>query len=391
VPPQSVNDASLANPATAIALANVATPTPGYGVCPAPASVELGIQPGNGRGILAEIIRFLSEGGAPATLYDKLLNDWKLLTPTSLFKADVDFIGAGAPQILLTYDAPDEGGTLLILGCADGRYYNLYQAITGGGAPTVLAASDLNYDNRADVAFSSRTCTEVQGRQQCTYRTQVIAWKTESGRFVSLLNGPISSVDAPIVRDVDNDRVSEVVVRLTSTGTQETGPLRTGVNIYDWNGATYVLSIVQLDPPRFQIQVIQEADKNFARQNSKPAISLYQLALNDKNLRFWFNDEPAILNSYVLYRLLLLYAYTDDNELLPTFNAIVQTYPDATAAPVYVTLSQTFWNAFQVTNNLHSACQEVQSIIATRSEALRLLNRYGSHNPSYTAQDLCPF
>jgi hypothetical protein len=54
-------------------------------------------------------------------------------------------------------------------------------------------------------------------------------------------------------------------------------------------------------------------------------------------------------------------------------------------------MSIAFWDALQVTNNLHSACLEVQDIIRARPEALSLLNRYGSRSPTYTADELCPF
>jgi hypothetical protein len=50
-----------------------------------------------------------------------------------------------------------------------------------------------------------------------------------------------------------------------------------------------------------------------------------------------------------------------------------------------------FWNALQVTHNLHSACVEVQAIINAWPEAVGLLNRYGSRSPVYNASDLCPF
>jgi hypothetical protein len=54
-------------------------------------------------------------------------------------------------------------------------------------------------------------------------------------------------------------------------------------------------------------------------------------------------------------------------------------------------MATTYWNALQVTNNLHSACLEVQAIIRERPEALNLLNRYGSRSPTYSAEMLCPF
>jgi len=153
-----------------------------------------------------------------------------------------------------------------------------------------------------------------------------------------------------------------------------------------------VLSIIQLDPPRFLIQVLQQADKAFEQLNTDEAISLYELSVRSNNsLRFWYDDEPTILNSYGLYRLLLAYAYVEDERRLDTYQTIVQTFPDPATAPVYVSMSAAFWDALQVTNNLHSACVDVQNIIQARPEALALLNRYGSRSPTYTAQDLCPF
>jgi hypothetical protein len=76
---------------------------------------------------------------------------------------------------------------------------------------------------------------------------------------------------------------------------------------------------------------------------------------------------------------------------VPTVQSILATYPDVTAAPVYIEMAVTFWNAYQVTNNLNAACLNVQTVIAARQEALGLLNRYGSRSPTYTADDLCPF
>ncbi len=65
--------------------------------------------------------------------------------------------------------------------------------------------------------------------------------------------------------------------------------------------------------------------------------------------------------------------------------------PDTAAAPPYAQMALEFWNAFQITNNLHSACLKAQEVILARPEALSLLNRYGSRSPTYTATDLCPF
>ncbi len=296
-----LDGSGMANPATAVALANQPTQTPNYAACPSSASPSLPPLPSTGREISTAITNFLSNGGSAGALADGV-RAWGLLGDTGVIRADVDFTGGDVPDVLITYLAPDDGGTLLVLGCVNGIYSPLYQAITGDETPEIIAVGDLNYDSLPDVLFSSRQCA-AGDTEDCSYRTQLITWQPSSGRFISLLNGAITSASPPTINDVDTDNVSEIVVRLTDPGNTTTGPLRTGVNIYDWNGAVYVLSIIQLDPPRFKIQVLQEADRAFQRLDTEQAISLYQLAQSDTSLRYWFNDEPDILNAYAFYRL----------------------------------------------------------------------------------------
>ncbi|MEO8397346.1 MAG: hypothetical protein ABI700_30395, partial [Chloroflexota bacterium] len=179
--------------------------------------------------------------------------------------------------------------------------------------------------------------------------------------------------------------------KFDNDGDKTTGPLRTGYTVYDWNGVGYVQSVTQLDPPRFRIQVIQEADTAFAAQHMDDAISLYNLSLGSTSLTNWYNDDTETLKAYALYRLMLAYAFTESDQRLPTQQTIQQTYPDLASAPPYAQMALDFWSAEQITNNLHSACLKAQEDILTRPDALNLLNRYGSRSPTYTATDLCPF
>ncbi len=384
-----------ANPATAVALAIRPTVTPDYTACPPAAAPQLAPQPIDARDMADEITRFLSSGGAPATLQDNLRDDWDVLGETGIVRADFDLTGEGTPEVLVTFNVPEsDSGVLMILGCSAGRYISQYQVIDEDGIPQLIYLGDVNVDSQPDVLYSGLQCelidTEEAG-SECVYQTQLITWRVSEGRFTSLLSRAITSVDPPSVTDMDNDRVLEIVARLSSSGTPNTGPLRTGVQIYDWDGTGYLLSITQLDPPRFRIQVIHQADRNVQRRQLDAAIDLYQLALNDSNLQNWFNNEQDIHNSYILYRLLTVYAFTEDERLLSMYQAIITNYSDLQAAPVYAPMAVAFWDSFQTTNNLRSACQAVQDIITARPEALELLNRYGNRSPSYTANDLCPF
>jgi hypothetical protein len=385
-----LDGSSLGNPATAIALANRPTITPNYESCPASNSdaTLANAAPDSSREINETLVRFLNDGGTVQAVETTLRETWGILGESDTLRGDLDLSGEQTPEIIMSYLAPEEGGSVVIFGCADGRYLVRYQMAVGSDeAPTLLNTSDLNLDGKPDLLFSGQVCDGAE----CQYSTHLLTWSGERGRFINLLSGELNSEALPNIEDIDADRVSEIVVRLTNPGDSETGPLRTGFTVYDWNGAVYTRSVTQLNPPRFRIQVVQQADAAIAARNTEEAVALYNLALTDPSLENWHNDDQTVLQSYVQYRLLLAYSDAEDPRRVELQASILQAYPDPAAAPVYVTLATTFWNALQVTNNLHSACLEVQDIITTRQEALTLLNRYGSRSPTYTATDVCPF
>jgi len=389
------NTDTLENPATAIALANQATPTPNTAACPSLSdNIVLAEASFNQQSDTTAITRFLSSGGSPRLLVEKLTDEWEAFDDEAYLRDDVDLTGEGIPEIVLGYIAPGAVGTLLILGCENGEYINRYQAIADGASPPrLLWLEDMNNDRQADVVFASRRC---ETEEFCELETQVITWDKRQGRFLNLIADTLRSIEAPRLVDMDNDVVSEIIVPLTSRGVAAVGPLRTGIHIYDWNGQVYTLSLIQLDPPRYRVQVVHEADRAFNRVNMDTAAQLYELALNNEALRFWFNDEPDTLNSYVLYRLLLTYTFQRDERLNEIIQQVGQAYPIGAETvvedlPVYVEMTYTFWNALQVSNDLHNACLQVLDLVDRRPEALSLLNRYGSRSPTYTAIDLCPF
>jgi hypothetical protein len=383
---------NVSNPATVAALANQPTATPNTSACPTPVDdAELPDALPEGVGEIANaLIRYLSSGGSPDRIGDVLDNSWQILGENGFVRTDLDLTGEGTPEVVASYAAPNEGGTLLILGCADGRYVLRYESISNEPEPPqVLQFGDINHDQLTDTLFTTPVCDGED--QTCNFQTQLISWKPELGRFVSLLGATIISDTDPQVKDMDGDQVGELVIRLESNGTSESGPLRTGVNIYDWNGAVYVLSIIQLDPPRFRIQVLHEADKEFALGNLDEATSLYLLASESEDLRAWYNDEVPILDAYTTYRLLLTRAAIGDTELFPIYQPLAEAFPDPATEPVYATMARVFWETYQISNDIAEACAQVQAIVAEQPSALNLINRYGDRSPTYTEQDLCPF
>lgn len=385
-----LDGSGLSNPATAVALSNRPTATPNLEACPAqnPANAALdAVMPPSAAQVDDAIARYLNAGGNADNLAVTLREQWNALGEAGFVRGDLDLTGEGAPEIVVGYRALDAGGSLLVFGCIDGRYLTRYEVTLGGDAPQILTIGDLNRSTVPELLFSSAACVG----EACTYTTQMLTWSAERGRFVNLVSGSLTSESAPTVEDIDADGIAELIVRLNDDGDSERGPLRTGFTVYDWDGASYVRSITQLNPPRFRIQVIHEADAQFREGSIGEAAALYSLAVDSPGLENWYPDDAAALTSYARYRLLLAYAFTEDPRLPAHYQTILAASPDPNAAPVYDALSQAFWNAFQVTNNMNSACLEVQAIIAARPDAVSLLNRYGSRSPTYTAGDLCPF
>jgi len=385
------------NPATAVALANRATSTPAYGNCPQESdTAELTDFPDARTSAVQAMLNFLNDGGPPDDLQEQILVDWQAFGEAGYFRDDVDFTGEGEAELVIGYIAPGDVGTLLIFGCEAGRYVQHYEAIADGNDPPQLIwMGEMNNNSHAEAVFASRQCSDAEF---CEFQTQIISWSPQQGRFVNLLDETLLTLSIPSVRDTDNDQVSELVINLDSNGTSETGPLRTGVNIYDWNGATYRLSFFELDPPRYRIQLVHEGDKAFSRLEMGQAAQLYELALaEESDLRYWFNDGSETVLSYALYRLLL--AYTFDNagiQIVETLNRINNQFSleeDQTVEdlPIYIQMAQRFADTMAITNNLNEACTEVRALINENSEALDLLNRYGNRSPSYSALDLCPF
>lgn len=394
-PANQAGQGEFNNPATAVAETNALTPTPNYNACPfATGEVSLDKRPEDNNGAQA-IARFFTFGGTVEALKEQLAEDWDAFDEDSFVRDNVDLTGEGKSEIIIAYNAPGDVGTLLILGCESGEYKIWLEAIADGTkAPQLIWTDDLNADGIIDLVYNRRVCLEAD---YCATQTHIINWDAASGRFVNLIDANLISETLPNLADMDNDQVTEIILQLDHNGTSKSGPLRTGVHVYDWNGSIYTLSIVQLDPPRYWIQWVQQADKLLIRGDYPNAIALYESSLNKEDLGNWFNNDPQILGVYSLFRLMQAYLATGNEnaaaEIFVKLNEQVPLDENTTidSLAIYPRLTYTFWNVYQLEGRLNKACDAVLKIIDKEPEALNLLNRYGESSPQYKAQDLCPF
>lgn len=390
-PPPAYADL-LANPATAIAAANLPTATPNYTQCPTlDESVSLNNIVAFGTSIPNSILTFLNDGGASSQI-EPGLTEVDVVDAFGIVRANFDLTGEGTPEVIVSYSTFEDGGTLLVMTCESGRYVLRYQNNIGGAAPEILRVGDMTADGRADVLFTAEDCSEVD--ELCQYRSVIITWNPNEGQFINLLNTPPTGDAPPQSVDVDNDRIIEVITQQTGNGNSQTGPIRTGSQIYDWNGESFVLSITQPNPIRFVIQAIHEADTAFREERMDDAANLYLFTYEDgvDELAYWYGgDERDILSSYALYRILLTFAFAENGDPLSAYEQTRENYLSAENPPVFARMTDIFWTRYQESNNLNVACQAVLEFVNTRQDALDLLNRYGTRNPTYTTESLCPF
>jgi hypothetical protein len=382
------------NPATAIAQANAPTATPDLRECPteSPTAALPAAPPTSSAALESMAVAFLGAGGSPAAL-ETGLRGWGLLGGSGRLTRDLDVTGEGTPDVIVSAIAPGEGGLLMVLVCAGGAVGVRYTQVTGGDAPHIANAADMNNDGLPELLYTSLLCglADAASETGCEYIAYIATWDRARGRLINLFDRPLRNAELPTLEDYDDDQVTEVIARFTFTGDAETGPLRTGFTVYDWNGVVYTRSITQLEPPRFRVQVVRQADAALRAGNTTEAEGLYRLAATDDLLDNWQNDDSTVLRAYALYRLLITQAAAGSPLAAETAALITQGLPDEMTAPIYPALARRFWDAYSSSRDLRAACLAVLDLAVLRPEAIALMNRYGETAPRYTADDLCPF
>lgn len=386
IPP--LNAIDLGPPSAAVAAARPPSATPDLATCPPPnPSLALAPSPPPTGQIEPALVAFLNAGGTPAALRAGLAAWGVAGDGVGGVYDDLDLTGEGANEIIISYLAGGEGA-LLIVGCVAGAAIDRYRAALAETAPQIISAQDANLDGAIDLLFAAQTCPPGAA---CLYRVQLVTWAQGRGRFVNLISDGMTSDSLPTLDDIDSDRISEIIARQADSGDAARGPRRTGFTAWDWDGASYRRALTQLDPPRYRIQAVHDADAAFESGAFDEAISLYRQAADDSALEDWLPDDGVTLRAYALYRLMVAYAAASDPRAEGVQQRLLADYPDVAAAPVYVAMGLEFWNGLDVTGSLSAACGEALDVVAARLEAVGLLNRYGAEAPAYTAGALCPF
>ena len=311
-----------------------------------------------------------------------------------------DLTGDGVYEIIVILADPFNAevsprpGQMFIFGCGQGDYRLLYASDYGPGfgLPRLLYVGDMNADYHQDMVFFQERCQD----NSCVQAAQVLTWSAPNDGFIALNVDTVGASDGRFsIQDLDGDGIQEIMVQGggMSAGIGA-GPARSSTTIWDWNGRNYVRALSREDPPVYRIHVIHDADAAIRAGDGNEAVRLYQEALSNAQLGSWqVPDEPQMLRAYALYRLMIAYAYLeDDRSGLDVYTTLMQENNNPSLPSFsYAAVGDAFWGAYQSTHNLHTACVAALEMVPSYPQAVLFLNSYGPANRSYQVPDLCPF
>lgn len=384
------------------------------------------------------ILEYLNAGGSPKVLQNYLSLD-------SRHWAKKDLTGDGAPEIMVSFIGHN------IFMCEAGQYTNILNLPLEGDpmASTLLAIQDMNLDGIPELAFQDEIFSagvrmykiyEWDGKEFQSLiwpESELYAWfSTPKGQGLkwydySALNNlsPFNEIEGiagnATIKDIDGNGTKEFVVQNQVLPVRHRGysPWRATTDIYKWNGVIFLWDQVDIEPPAYRFQAIQDADRMFLLGNNQEALKLYQAVISENTLYAWslenykqqldaegegsstptlipvIQDEYDNLAAYAQYRIMLLQVLQGDLvSAQNTYETLQKKFPDGTQGYHFTQMATNFWQEYQSSRNLGEACLKVINYAEQhQNDIFAYLGNteqditHGTQSHFYTPWDLCPF
>jgi hypothetical protein len=198
------------------------------------------------------------------------------------------------------------------------------------------------------------------------------------------------------------------------------GPVRGKEVIFRWDGLHFLYSSLELDPPKFRFQAVQDADRYFLLGDYENALRYYRDVIFSEELDWWSKEkldficttaylpedqpqpplpeedkhERPALEAYARYRLLLYWlagGWLNDAQIV--YDTLIERFPTESPGFPYAEMATLLWDEYQQTGDVSTACVPVVSYVDLRPEVLDPLeNSHTSlQNHRYESIDVCPF
>jgi hypothetical protein len=336
-----------------------------------------------------------------------------------------------------------------VIGCVDGEYQTLADYPPLGGAncsPQIVYIGDMKLNSTPDIVFAflmgsgwnfgadiqewngSEFVSLIQAshgeKSASASRTaRILFWYGIDGFFIPVpyMNG-VASYD---IRDLDGNGTIELILKDFGPAHHDTlysfGPWRGKRVVFSWDGLHVICNALEMDPPMYRFQAVQDADRFFLMGDYARAERLYRAVFTSKPLERWTSERMRFLldqqwaeaagrhtpvppaededgyprlSAYAGYRLVLLKATRGD---MPSaeglYVGLLSSHPSGSVGYPYVLLAARFLGNFRVTHDPVKACARVLDYAESIAGLLEPLGdmEHGAQSHIYETVDLCPF
>lgn len=358
-------------------------------VCPARRNPPRPSRPARFEEYPATLVAYLNAGADPLTLKDVLV-EWASFPfiGQSLLRADLT--GDGQAEIIVVVTNPfaetyPPSSILLVLTCRAGSVTTLYRYESPEWSGTaIFLAEDLTQDGTADLLWADVLC----GASTCYYDTHVSSWDGQT--LVERIAAP---QDIPYVTYEVRD--GALYIASAGHGSLAAGPQRPPTTVWRWNGQQLVLTETLLPPIQYRYHQFIEGERALAAGDLENARLAYETTITSTELLAWAAytrapDETAWLTALARWRLMEVSLLQGETGMASFhYEQLQKTTPaDSPAQPV-LALAQAFWNAYDQSKNLETACAAARALPQSTA-LLDFLNQFGFANPTYETEDVCP-
>lgn len=366
------------------------------------------------------ILNFLNDFGV-TSLQKALQQTWNADLRDDVIK---DLTGDGVPEAIIPVTAT------YIFGCQGGEYKKIMELPPDGYShpPVTMMIEDHNRNGIPELAFLLETLSqgghtygvfEWNGQKFSNLIPAAPSTHPDSGGIWAEAGGKIH------YEDIDHDSVQELVLNsgIPVWETYTSGlPWRNKTTYYKWNGNNFIPAKSEFTPPEFRFQAVQDGDLATNQEEYDTAFDLYQQAifsdkLKDyspqirKNLQeVWMADiagdkpsptspptdptEYPRLAAYAYYRMIVLHIHLGETEdATVKYSTLQEKFPAGNPGHPYVEMASVFWDTYQSSKNMTTACGAAIQYAAEHLNILTVLGSdyHGQQNHIYTPADICPF
>ena len=269
-----------------------------------------------------------------------------------------------------------------------GEGHSLSYEIAATGTIDLLATQDINADGLTDVVWTDTVC----GPSSCFVIVHVRSWDGIAWR--DWTKGTITMAEANVSLPPSDKPGRPTKIRLIGGqyAGADAGPQRARLAVWtSMDGAPYALSSERMMPSLCLYHTVIDANHAMTRElYLEKAQWLYTDAAENSDWQACGDrsNELSELRSFALFRLALIAGYESKPELAA---ARVERLASTYERQIYAEVGVRWLAAYRQSGDAKTACEAVNNFAAANPEVVDILADYGYANPTFTAEDVCPY